>query len=72
MCLISVILGTKSMQARVKQAHALLNWGFGHYARKIVMPANQMISMISVLYGKTDNVNLIIPKALVVLVPIAD
>ena len=42
MRLISVIMGTKSVQERADQSRNLLNWGFSNFATKIAAPAQKL------------------------------
>ena len=58
MRLISVIMGTKSQQARADQSRELLNWGFGHFTTVTKAPAGQFVSKIPVWFGEADEVEL--------------
>ena len=58
MRLISVIMGTKSQQARADQSRELLNWGFGHFTTVTKAPAGQFVSKIPVWFGEADEVGL--------------
>ena len=58
MRLISVIMGTKSAQARADQSRALLNWGFGHFATVTKAPAGQFVSKLPVWFGQDKEVAL--------------
>ena len=42
--LISVIMGTKSQQARAEQSRELLNWGYNHFPAVTKAPAGQFVS----------------------------
>ncbi|WP_041773756.1 MULTISPECIES: D-alanyl-D-alanine carboxypeptidase family protein [Psychrobacter] len=68
MRLISVIMGSKSMQARADQSRELLNWGFGHFDTKVVAPANQFVDSVPVYFGKQDSVKAATGEALKVLI----
>ncbi len=59
MRLISVIMGTKSQQARADQSRELLNWGFGHFTTVTEAPAGQFVSKLPVWFGGADEVELI-------------
>ena len=59
MRLISVIMGTKSQQARADQSRELLNWGFGHFTTVTKAPAGQFVSKIPVWFGEADEVELV-------------
>lgn len=69
MRLISVVMGTKSMQARADQTRELLNWGFGHFSTAVVAPANQEMQKVPVTFGKVDTVSTVTKDSLQVLVP---
>ncbi len=58
MRLISVIMGTKSQQARADQSRELLNWGFGHFTTVTKAPTGQFVSKIPVWFGEADEVEL--------------
>lgn len=68
MRLISVIMGSKSMQARADQSRELLNWGFGHFSTKVVAPANQFVDTVPVYFGEKNEVKVATGEALKVLV----
>ena len=67
MRLISVIMGTKSQQARADQSRELLNWGFGHFTTVTKAPAGQFVSKIPVWFGEVDEVELAIGDNLQIL-----
>ncbi|OLF37242.1 serine-type D-Ala-D-Ala carboxypeptidase [Psychrobacter sp. C 20.9] len=58
MRLISVIMGTKSQQARADQSRQLLNWGFGHFTTVTKAPAGQFVSKVPVWFGEADELEL--------------
>ena len=58
MRLISVIMGTKSQQARADQSRELLNWGFGHFTTVTKAPAGQFVSKLPVWFGEADEIEL--------------
>ena len=58
MRLISVIMGTKSQQARADQSRELLNWGFGHFTTVTQAPAGQFVSKVPVWFGEAKEVEL--------------
>ncbi len=68
MRLISVIMGTDSMQERADQSRELLNWGFGHFATAVVAPANQFVAKVPVYFGQEDEVTVATGDALKVLI----
>jgi len=59
MRLISVIMGTKSQQARADQSRELLNWGFGHFTTVTKAPTGQFVSKLPVWFGEADEVELV-------------
>ncbi len=58
MRLISVIMGTKSQQARADQSRELLNWGYGHFTTVTKAPAGQFVSKLPVWFGEAEEVEL--------------
>ncbi|MEN8624461.1 D-alanyl-D-alanine carboxypeptidase family protein [Psychrobacter proteolyticus] len=58
MRLISVIMGTKSQQARADQSRELLNWGFGHFTTVTKAPTGQFVSKLPVWFGEAEEVEL--------------
>ena len=72
MRLISVIMGTKSVQERADQSRNLLNWGFSNFATKITAPAQKNYGSVPVNFGAVDKVNVFSKGNLQVLVPKLD
>lgn len=58
MRLISVIMGTKSQQARADQSRELLNWGYGHFTTVTKAPTGQFISKLPVWFGEAKEIEL--------------
>ena len=58
MRLISVILGTPSMNERASQTRTLLAWGFSNFETVNVQPANQVLAKAKVWFGKEDEVQI--------------
>ncbi len=56
MRLISVVMGTNSMQDRADQTRALFNWGFSNYETALIRPKNQELGKPVVWFGKSDHV----------------
>jgi D-alanyl-D-alanine carboxypeptidase (penicillin-binding protein 5/6) len=56
MRLISVIMGTDSVQARADQTRALFNWGFGNFEDAPLGKANDKLATLGVRFGKEDQV----------------
>lgn len=67
MRLITVIMGTKSMQERADQSRELLNWGFGHFETVVQAPAKQFVAKLPVLYGEAEAVDVVTADTLQVL-----
>jgi D-alanyl-D-alanine carboxypeptidase (penicillin-binding protein 5/6) len=57
MRLISVVMGTPSMQGRADQTRALFNWGFANYETVQVRPKGQELGKPVAWFGKTDSVS---------------
>lgn len=58
MRLISVVMGTKSMDERANQTRALFNWGFSNFESNLIRPAAQSLATTAVWFGKTDKVSI--------------
>ena len=69
MRLISVIMGTSSMNDRAKQSRELLNWGFGNFETANIRPAGQSLATTPVWFGQTDTVSVGLANHLVVTLP---
>ena len=67
MRLITVIMGTKSMQERADQSREVLNWGFGHFETVVQAPAKQFVAKLPVLYGEVESVDVVTADNLQVL-----
>lgn len=57
MRLISVVMGTNSMQDRADQTRALFNWGFSNYETALIRPKGQELSKPVVWFGQADHVS---------------
>ncbi|RZU47241.1 penicillin-binding protein 6 [Fluviicoccus keumensis] len=57
MRLISVVMGTPTMQARADQTRALFNWGFANFETAQVRPKGQELGKPVVWFGKADTVS---------------
>ncbi|PTQ87930.1 D-alanyl-D-alanine carboxypeptidase family protein [Agitococcus lubricus] len=57
MRLISVVMGTNSMQARADQTRALFNWGFSNFETALVRSKNQELAKPVVWFGKNEHVS---------------
>ena len=56
MRLITVILNTKSMQARADQTRTLLGWGFGSFEKATPFQPDAVVGTAKVGFGKADTV----------------
>ena len=69
MRLISVIMGTKSMQARADQTRALFNWGFSSFEDVRPLAANASLATPKVRFGKAEVVNVGLTAPMVATIP---
>lgn len=69
MRLISVVMGTASMQDRADQTRALLNWGFSFYETVIPYQAGSTLTSSKVWLGKQDNVKIGLASNLALTIP---
>lgn len=56
MRLITVILNTRSMQARADQTRTLLGWGFGSFEKATPIQPDAVVGQAKVSFGKADTV----------------
>lgn len=56
--LISVVMGTDSMQARADQTRALFNWGFASFENIRPVQGGATVQSVPVRFGKVDQVNI--------------
>lgn len=56
MRLISVVMGTNSMQERADQTRALFNWGFSSFEKARPLSAGATVATAPVVFGKADTV----------------
>ena len=56
--LITVVMGTRSMQARADQTRALFNWGFASYENIRPVQGGATVQSVPVRFGKVDQVNI--------------
>ncbi|UOO93510.1 D-alanyl-D-alanine carboxypeptidase family protein [Vitreoscilla stercoraria] len=54
---ISVVVGTKSMEARATESSKLLNWGLSHYQTPKLYDANQALSKVEVFKGSENQLD---------------
>lgn len=70
MRLVSVVMGTKSEEARAQESQKLLAYGFRYYETGKVYSAGDVIQENTrVWYGKENSVNLVIPEDVYVTIP---
>jgi D-alanyl-D-alanine carboxypeptidase (penicillin-binding protein 5/6) len=70
MRLVSVVMGTRSEEARAQESQKLLAYGFRYYETGKVYSAGDVIQENTrVWYGKDDAVNLIVPEDVYVTIP---
>ena len=67
--LLSIVLGASSESARANESQKLLNWGYTAYEAVKLFDANQAVLTPAVWKGKTSQVVLGRPQAIVVAVP---
>ena len=56
--LITVVMGTNSMQARADQTRALFNWAFASYENIRPVQGGTTVQSVPVRFGKVDQVNI--------------
>jgi D-alanyl-D-alanine carboxypeptidase (penicillin-binding protein 5/6) len=69
MRLISVVMGTKSFQARANESQKLLNYGFRFYQTVKLYSTEQKVKTVDVWLGKKDKVNLGVAQDLYITIP---
>ncbi|HET6788839.1 MAG TPA: D-alanyl-D-alanine carboxypeptidase family protein, partial [Aquabacterium sp.] len=69
MRLISVVMGTKSMQDRADQTRALFNWGFATWEDIKPIAVNTSLIKAPVRFGKVDEVNAGVTQEFVATIP---
>ena len=69
MRLISVVMGTKSMQDRADQTRALFNWGFATWENVKPVSAGMSLAKAPVRFGKVDEVNAGVAQDFIATVP---
>jgi D-alanyl-D-alanine carboxypeptidase (penicillin-binding protein 5/6) len=67
--LLAVVLGSSSEQARAAEAQRLLNWGYTAFEAVKLFEANQAVLTAAIWKGRTAEVRLGRPQAIVVTVP---
>ena len=69
MRLISVVMGSSSMQSRADQTRAMFNWGFSSFESASLLKAQAPAGVGNVKFGVVDQVRAGVPKDWTVLVP---
>lgn len=69
MRLISVVMGTSSEEARVKETQKLLNYGFRYYETSSLYAAGEVLNEAKVWGGSVDQLNLGLAEAVTVTIP---
>lgn len=69
MRLISVVMGTNSMQARADQTRALFSWGFANFESAVLQTAGGVLATPKVWFGKGDLVKAGLATDLAVTLP---
>lgn len=69
MRLISVVMGTNSMQARADQTRALFNWGFSSYETIKPLAAGKVLGEAQVWFGREDLVKAGLDRDLSITLP---
>jgi D-alanyl-D-alanine carboxypeptidase (penicillin-binding protein 5/6) len=69
MRLISVVLGTRSENARAQETQKLLNYGFRFFETHHLYKANAIVTNTKIWKGQTDNLSLGVAEDLVITIP---
>lgn len=69
MRLITVVMGTNSMQARADQTRALFNWGFSSYETVKPLPAGKVLGEATVWFGRESTVKAGLDRDLAITLP---
>jgi D-alanyl-D-alanine carboxypeptidase (penicillin-binding protein 5/6) len=69
MRLITVVMGTKSEEARAKASQALLNYGFRFYETHQLYGEGQTVNEARIWKGAKEKLNLVVPHGLNVTIP---
>jgi len=69
MRLISVVLGTKSENARAEESQKLLNWGFRSFESHRLYAANQTLTQARIFKGSQDQLPLGLSEDLYITIP---
>jgi D-alanyl-D-alanine carboxypeptidase (penicillin-binding protein 5/6) len=69
MRLISVVLGTSSVNARAQESQKLLNFGFRFYESHVLYPENKTLKTVRIFKGEKQQLNVGVAKNLAVTIP---
>ncbi len=69
MRLISVVLGTKSVNARAQESQKLLNFGFRFYESHIVYPAGKALKKVRIYKGSNEQVAVGVATDMAITIP---
>lgn len=69
MRLVSVVLGTKSMNARAQESQKLLNFGFRFYESHVIYPASKPLKNIRIYKGAREKLAVGVAKDIAVTIP---
>lgn len=69
MRLISVVMGTSSEEVRANESQKLLSYGFRYYSTETLYEAGEMIAEKKVWSGKSEQINLLLAKDIMVTIP---
>jgi len=69
MRLISVVLGTKSTNARAQESQKLLNFGFRFYESHIIYPVGKVLKNVRIYKGSSEQLQVGVAKDLAVTIP---
>ncbi len=69
MRLISVVLGTRSTNARAQESQKLLNFGFRFYESHVIYPAQKTLKKIRIYKGSKEQLAVGVAKDIAVIIP---
>ena len=69
MRLISVVLGTKSVNARAQESQKLLNFGFRFYESHVIYPVGQALKNLRIYKGDSEQLPVGVAKDIAVTIP---
>jgi len=69
--IIAVVSGLSSDEERGSEAAKLINWGFRQFSEKKILTEGQKVGKLNVWMGQQKSVNLVVPKDVNALLPVA-